>query len=100
MSVPGDGWAVGLGSLLCAESLRGWVGCMWPDSAFRRGIYSPSSSPVLHGEVLLPRPTRGRAISRDLLLEGTKQGAQLPTIPSLLPGSLSMLNAYIVLVQG
>lgn len=27
MSVPGDGWFVGLGSLLCAESLEGvgWV---------------------------------------------------------------------------
>lgn len=100
MSVPGDGWVVGLGSLLCSESLQGWVGRMWLDSAFRKGIYSPSSSPVLHREVFLLRPTGGRANRRDLLLEGTTQGAQPPAIPSLLPGSLSMLNAHIALVQG
>ena len=41
-----------------------------------------------------------QAISRDLLLEETRQGTQLPPIPSLLPGSLLMINARTALVWG
>lgn len=78
----------------------GWLGCTWLGSAFRKGIYSPSSSPVLHREVFLPRPAGGGAMGRELLPEETKQGPHLPTVPSQLPGSLPMLNAHIALVQG
>lgn len=79
---------VGLGSLLCSRSLQGRVGRMCPGLAFRKGIYSPSSSSsVPHEEVFLPHPARARAIRRDLLLGGLRWKHN--TIPPLLPRSLS-----------
>lgn len=62
MSVPGDGWVVGLGSSLCAESLGGQA------QLLGRGFILQAAAQSCTG---------GRALSRALLLEGSQQGSQL-----------------------
>lgn len=89
----------GLGKLaLRCELGGGGLGACGQAQLLGRGFNSPSSSPVLQEEVFLPCPTGRGTISRDPLLEGTKEGAQPPAVPSLLPGPLLILNAHIALV--